>query len=93
MRTVVARPAPSVVSHIPRAPVRSSALATVGYSKRLHILEVEFLNGAVYRYLDVPAFVHQQLLAAESKARYYDQNIRYRFVSQRVRPRESTERT
>jgi hypothetical protein len=76
-----------VISHIPRSRVQSSALATIGYSKRLHILEVEFLNGAIYRYLNVPASVHQQLMAAASKARYYDQNIRRKYRSLRVRPR------
>jgi KTSC domain len=39
----------AIVSHIPRERVQSSGLASVGYSKRRHILEVEFINGAVYR--------------------------------------------
>ena len=82
-----AAPEPRIISHIPRSPVRSSALATVGYSKRRHILEVEFINGAIYRYLDVPASVHRDLLAAPSKARFYDNNIRRRFRSLRVRRR------
>jgi hypothetical protein len=46
-------PTPShIVSRILRQPVESRALAKIGYSKRHHILEIEFLNGAVYRYLE-----------------------------------------
>src|SRR5437867_9728028 len=81
-------PAPNhVVSRIPRQPVQSTAIAKIGYSKRRHILEIEFANGAVYRYLDVPASVYRDLMSAESKARYYDFNIRKKYRSDRVRPR------
>ncbi len=31
-----------IISHIRREPVECSALAAVGYSKRLHALEIEF---------------------------------------------------
>jgi KTSC domain len=79
--------AAAVTSHIPRIPVQSSALATVGYSKRRHILEIEFINGAVYRYLDVPASVYRDLVSAESKTRYYDRKIKRNYRSFRVRPR------
>ena len=81
-------PTPShIISRIPRQPVESTAIAKIGYSKRRHILEIEFANGAVYRYLDVPASVYRDLMSAESKARYYDFNIRKKYRSDRVRPR------
>src|SRR5205823_14807411 len=64
-------PTPShVVSRIPRQPVESSAIAKVGYSKRRHMLEIEFVNGAVYRYLEVPIMIYRDLMSAESKARF-----------------------
>ena len=52
--TLQADPAPApepvgIVSRIKRVPVESTALATVGYSKRLRALEIEFRNGAIYR--------------------------------------------
>jgi KTSC domain len=75
------------VSHILREQVRSSVIASIGYSKRRHILEIEFVNGAVYRYLAVASPVYRDLLAADSKARYYDTNIRRKYISVRVRPR------
>lgn len=77
----------TIVSRIPRQPVESSAVAAVGYSKRLHALEIEFRNGAIYRYLDVPISVYRELVAAPSKARYYDETIRHHYHSVHVRPR------
>ena len=83
-------PAP-IVSHIPRQRVESSAITAVGYSKRRHILEIEFVNGAIYRYLDVPSAVHRDLMSAESKARFYDSKIRRRYRSVLVQPRQTSQ--
>jgi hypothetical protein len=77
----------AIVSRMPRSAVGSSALATIGYSKRLRALEVEFHNGAIYRYLNVPPGVYQALMAAPSKAAYYDANIRGRYRSVHIRRR------
>jgi KTSC domain len=77
-------PAP-IISHIQR---ESSAITAVGYSKRLHALEIEFRNGAIYRYLNVPPSVHGALIAAPSKARFYDENIRGKYRSVHVRSRQ-----
>ncbi|HEX4637888.1 MAG TPA: KTSC domain-containing protein [Chthoniobacterales bacterium] len=76
-----------VISHIPRESVDSSVIASVGYSKRRHILEIEFSNGAIYRYLEVPPSIFRELMSAESKARYYVGNIKGSYPSIRVRPR------
>src|ERR1700738_756393 len=88
--TLQADPAPApepatIVSRIKRVPVESTALATVGYSKRRHALEIEFRNGAIYRYLDVAPDVYQALLQARSQARFYDENIRRKYRSLPVR--------
>lgn len=80
-------PNPGIISHIKRVPVESQALAAVGYSKRLRALEIEFRNGAIYRYLEVAPAVYQALLDAPSKARFYDANIRHKYRSLHVRPR------
>jgi hypothetical protein len=76
-----------IVSHIKREAVQSTALASVGYSKRLHALEIEFRNGAIYRYLDVDAAIYRDLMNATSKARFYDENIRGKYQRQHVRRR------
>jgi KTSC domain-containing protein len=76
-----------IVSHIKRFPVESKAIAAVGYSKRIGALEIEFRNGAIYRYLAVSPSVYEALMHAPSKARFYDQNIRRKYRSLHVRPR------
>jgi len=82
-------PTPSqITSRIPRQPVQSSVIAKVGYSKRRHILEIVFVNGAVYRYLDVQVTVYRDLMSAESKARFYDSDMRKHYRSVLVRPRQ-----
>jgi KTSC domain len=87
-----AEPSPtlnSITSHISRQEVQSSAIAKIGYSKRRHILEIEFANGAVYRYFDVPLSVYRDLMSAESKARFYDSYIRKHYRSALVRQRQN----
>ena len=85
-------PTPShIVSRIPRQRVDSTAIAKVGYSKRQHILEIEFVNGAIYRYLDVASSVYHDLMLADSKARFYDANIRRHYHSVMIRPRHKND--
>jgi hypothetical protein len=91
-----AEPSPTpnqIISRISRQPVRSSAIAKIGYSKRRHILEIEFVNGAVYRYLDVPPSVYRDLMSSESKARFYDSNIRRHYHSVLVRTQQKVQAT
>jgi KTSC domain len=77
-----------VISRIHRAEVDSSAISSIGYSARLHALEIEFRNGAIYRYLDVPVQTYRELMASPSKASYYDNNIRHHFRSVHIKPRQ-----
>ena len=89
-----AEPAPTphhITSRILRQPVQSTAIAKVGYSKRRHILEIEFVNGAVYRYFNVALSVYRELISAESKARFYDSKIRKHYRSALVRQRQKRE--
>ena len=80
-------PAPEIISRIKRVPVESTALASAGYSRSLRALEIEFRNGAIYRYLEVDPSIFDALLSASSKARFYDQNIRHKYRSLHVRRR------
>jgi hypothetical protein len=61
------------------AKVESTTLVTVGYDEAQELLQLEFCSRAVYLYSGVPAAVHQALLAAPSKGRYFNQAIRGRF--------------
>lgn len=75
-----------IVSRMQRQPVESRALAAVGYSRRLRALEVQFRRGGTYRYLNVPATVYRDLLAADSKAGFYNRHVRGKYRSVYVRP-------
>ena len=59
-----------------RRPVESAVIRSVGYDDRERTLDVELRSGAVYRYFDVPPEVHQGLLTAESRGRFYDQEVK-----------------
>ena len=59
--------------------VESSTLVTVSYDHAQRLLQLEFCSRAIYQYFRVPAAVHQSLLDASSKGRYFNQAIRGRF--------------
>lgn len=67
-----------------RIAVSSSELLSVGYDPDLCVLEVEFRNGGMYRYFDVPAQEHDNLLTAESLGRYFNAHIRLNYRYSRV---------
>ena len=50
-----------------RFPIESASFVSVGYSAEQSLLEVEFRDGAVYRFFDVPASCFQQLLTSDSR--------------------------
>ena len=56
--------------------VTSSNLYAVGYDESSGTLQVEFRNGSIYEYYNVPASVYQGLLDAPSKGRYFYAHIR-----------------
>lgn len=59
-----------------RQPVSSSNLKSVGYDRDRRVLEIEFQNGRVYRYHDVPPEEYEELMKAPSLGRYFIANIR-----------------
>ena len=65
-----------------RTPVSSSNLASVGYEPTSLTLEIEFRNGSVYQYFDVPEFEFRGLMQANSHGTHFGANIRdrYRYI-------------
>jgi KTSC domain-containing protein len=65
-----------------RKPVSSSMIASVGYAAKKRVLEVEFLSGRIYQYLDVDRETHDALLKAPSLGTYFNAHIKdeYAFV-------------
>ncbi len=60
--------------------VESTALSKVAYDDHLRALLIEFRNGTVYQYIDVPDELYQALLSAESKSAFFNQSIRGRYA-------------
>ncbi len=65
-----------------RTQVGSSNIASIGYDQKTKTLEVEFLNGSIYQYFDVPQAVYEEFIRAESKGKYLAYQIKgnYRYT-------------
>ncbi len=61
----------------------SVALHAIAYNAEQETLEVEFQNGRVYQYYRVPKMVFLDLLAADSKGRFFNRRIRDRYAFMR----------
>ena len=66
-------------------PLESSVLTAVAYRASLQQLYLQFQEGNIYRYFACPRSVYNDLVAAESKGRYFAQHIRNGFRCERVR--------
>ena len=64
-----------------RTPVESKSVASVGYDSERFELEVEFHNGRVYRYGQVPIAAYRLLLQAPSVGEYINKVIKPRFTA------------
>ncbi|PYS26551.1 MAG: KTSC domain-containing protein [Acidobacteria bacterium] len=67
-----------------RRTVGSSSLTSMGYDSRSETLEVEFTNGAVYQYYNVPLTLYEAFIAAASKGQFYNSQIKDAFPYARV---------
>lgn len=67
-----------------RRPVSSSSLASVGYDSASETLEVEFLNGRVYQYFNVPQFMHERMIEAPSIGTFFNAEIRNAYACSQV---------
>lgn len=68
-----------------RTHVSSSNLSSVGYDSVSQTLEIEFLSGGVYQYLNVLASTYHGLMSAASKGSYFATWIKDRFSYRRIR--------
>lgn len=64
-----------------RQTVSSSNIASIGYDADSQTLEIEFLNGGVYQYFDIPQHMYRGLMQADSHGQFLAQNIKgvYRY--------------
>ena len=67
-----------------RDPVASSNIASIGYDPESETLEVEFTNGSIYQYFNVPFGLNEQLMVAPSKGQFLNVYIRNGYPYSRV---------
>ncbi|HEY3665654.1 MAG TPA: KTSC domain-containing protein [Polyangiaceae bacterium] len=67
-----------------RIPVDSQSVASVGYDSERFELEVEFRNGRIYRYEQVPVAAYRLLLQAPSIGEYINRIVKPRFTARAV---------
>jgi len=67
---------------VERIVVESTNLDSVGFDRGKSTLEIEFRDGSIYQYYDVPEMVYEGLMRAGSKGRFLHENIRdvFRYV-------------
>ena len=64
-----------------RQEVESSVIGAVGHSR---VLEIQFESGRIYQYFNVPEDVYEEMLKAESKGKYFNANIRGKYIYQEI---------
>lgn len=65
-------------------PVKSSNINAVGYDAEKRTLFVQFTNGTLYAYDDVPIGTHLGLKVAESVGKYFSANVRGKFTARKL---------
>lgn len=79
----------AVIAALKWIPLESEVFAAAAYRDSARQLYLRFRDGDVYRYFDCPVAQYRALLAAESKGRYFSQQIRKRFADELVYRNES----
>jgi hypothetical protein len=64
--------------------VDSSSLRSIGYDGATLTLEVEFRNGSVYRYANVPTELWASFRRAPSLGKFFQEQVRDQFEAMRV---------
>jgi hypothetical protein len=65
--------------------VQSRLLASMAYNHDQAILQLEFRDGTVYQYFQVPRQTYQNLLQADSQGTYFNHHIRKAFCCARLK--------
>ncbi|WP_166417453.1 KTSC domain-containing protein [Cochlodiniinecator piscidefendens] len=64
--------------------VSSSNVSAVGYDSDTSTLQIQFNDGSLYQYFDVPEHIFDGLRTADSAGRYLHQNVKGVFRYSRV---------
>jgi hypothetical protein len=77
-------PLPSNEPEIAMLPARSTMANAVGHDSDRQLLQVEFQTGAIYQYEDVATETWAALQAADSKGKFFHQEIKGLYRSRRI---------
>lgn len=72
------------INSIKMISVESSNLDRVGYDDSTNDLYVQFKSSGLYVYRNVPKEVYDELLNAESKGKYHNKNIKWKYEYKRL---------
>lgn len=67
-----------------RTKVESSMISSVGYDEFSEVLEIEFSNGAIYQYAQVPKKLYGSLMKAKSVGKYFHANVKEIFDERKL---------
>ena len=67
-----------------RIKVKSSNIVSIGYNINEELLEIEFKGNRIYHYKDVPEYLYQDLINAESIGKFFNSNIKDQFTTEKV---------
>lgn len=89
--TIEAGAAPVIVTPVPAAPTshrtpiaHSSVIASVGYDAISRTLDIEFRDGDVYQYDNVPSYVYDELIETRSAGQYFTYYIRGQYTTRKI---------
>lgn len=65
--------------------VLSTEIEWIGYEDSANMLQVEFIAGGVYQYAQVPRFVYEEFLEADSYGRFFEEHIKHTYACRQVK--------
>ena len=65
--------------------VLSTEIEWIGYEQKNQMLQVEFIEGSVYQYHQVPETVYDEFLAAPSHGKYFEQSVKGQYEYRKIR--------
>jgi len=67
-----------------RQNVTSSHISSIGYDDSNQTLEIEFNDGSIYQYYNVPEYLYDGLMGASSHGTYFHVNIRDKYGDTKI---------
>jgi hypothetical protein len=72
------------MTEIPRQPVNSSDIASIGYDAATETLEIEFKATGIYRYFSVPRTVAEDFQRTPSPGKFFRQHIKVKYAWEKI---------